>query len=321
MKAIVFTKYGSPKEVLELKDMEKPSPKDNEVLVKIFASSICWADNALIKGEPFISRLSSGLFKPKNSRTGVSDIAGKVEAVGNDIKRFKPGDEVFGDVYKYGPGTYAEYISVQENVLALKPVIITYEEAAAVPQYAVVALQGLRDKGQIQPGHKVLIIGASGGIGTFAVQIAKSFGAEVTGVCSTRNLNRVRSIGADYVIDYTQEDFTLREQRYDIVLDIVANRSIPDYTRVLSSEGKYVAVAFNPRALISFTGRKKIIQLSHEARLGDLIYVKELIEAGKVKPIVDNSFRLSEIAEALMYYEKENPFGKVVITIPHDMNN
>jgi NADPH:quinone reductase-like Zn-dependent oxidoreductase len=318
MKAIIFTKYGSPKEVLEIKDVEKPSPKDNEVLVKIYASSICWADNALVKGKPFISRLSSGLFKPKNTRLGISDIAGKIEEVGNYVKQFKPGDEVFGDIYEYGPGTYAEYISVPENVLAYKPVNITFEEAAAVPQYAVVALQGLRDKGQIQSGHKVLINGASGGIGTFAVQIAKSFGAKVTGVCSTRNLNHVRSIGADHVIDYTKEDFTKGEQLYDIILDIVANHPISDYTRVLSSEGKYVAVAFNPRAMISLSGSKKVSQLSHEPRLDDLVYVKELIEAGKVKPIVDKSFQLNEVAEAMLYYEKEHLFGKVVITIAHN---
>jgi NADPH:quinone reductase-like Zn-dependent oxidoreductase len=298
--------------------VKKPSPKDNEVLVKICASSICWADNALVKGKPIISRLSSGILKPKNTRSGVSDIAGQVEAVGNEIKRFKPGDEVFGDIYEYGPGTYAEYISVQENTLAIKPVNISFEEAAAVPQYAVVALQGLRDKGQIQSGHKVLINGASGGIGTFAVQIAKSFGADVTGVCSTRNLDKVYSIGADNVIDYTKEDFTQKEQQYDIILDVVANRTISDYTRVLSPEGKYVAVAFNPRALISFTGRKKVIQLSHEQKLDDLIYVKKLIEAGKVKPIVDKIFPLNEVAEAMLYYEKEHPFGKVVITIGND---
>ena len=318
MKSIVFTKYGSPKEVLQIKDVEKPSPKDNEVLVKIYASSICWADNALIKGEPFISRLSSGLLKPKNTMSGISDIAGQVEAVGSEVKQFMQGDEVFGDIYGYGPGTYAEYISVPEDVLALKPVNISFEEAAAVPQYAVVALQGLRDKGGIKTGHKVLVIGASGGIGTFAVQIAKAFGAEVTGVSSTRNLDKVLSIGADYVIDYTQEDFTQSEKRYDIILDIVANRRISDYTRVLSPEGKYVAVAFNPRALISFSGRNKVSQLSHEPRLDDLIYVKELIEVGKVKPIIDKIFPLSEVADAMQYYENKHPFGKVVITMVHD---
>jgi NADPH:quinone reductase-like Zn-dependent oxidoreductase len=298
--------------------VEKPYPKDNEVLVKICASSICWADNALVKGKPFISRLSSGLLKPKNTRPGVSDIAGQVEIIGKEVKQFKQGDEVFGDIYEYGPGTYSEYISVPEDALALKPVNISFEEAAAVPQYAVVALQGLRDKGGIQSGHKVLINGASGGIGTFAVQIAKFFGAEVTGVCSTRNLDKVYSIGADQVIDYAKEDFTQSEKRYDIILDIVANRSISDYTRVLSSEGKYVAVAFNPRALISFTGGKKVIQLSHEPKLDDLIYIKELIEADRVKPIVDKIFPLNEVAEAMQYYENEHPFGKVVITMKHD---
>jgi NADPH:quinone reductase-like Zn-dependent oxidoreductase len=217
VKAIFYTKYGPPEDVLELKEVEKPTPKDNEVLVKIYASSINAGDLFLVRGKPFVARLSSGLLKPKYTIPG-GDIAGQVEAVGRNVRQFQPGDEVFGDIGHCGFGAYAEYVSVPENALALKPVNTTYEEAAAVPQYALVALQGLRDKGQIQPEQKVLINGASGGIGTFAVQIAKSFGAEVTGVCSTRNLDMVRSIGADHVIDYTQEDFTKSEQRYDLIL-------------------------------------------------------------------------------------------------------
>ena len=314
MKAIVYEKYGPPEDVLVLKEIEKPTPKDNEVLIKICATSVCWADNALVRGKPFMVRLSSGLLKPKHTIPGI-DIAGQVEAVGRNVKQFQPGDEIFGDIGDYGFGAYAEYVSVPENALALKPDNITYEEAAAVPQYAVVALQGLRHKGQIQHGQKVLINGASGGIGTFAVQIAKSFGAEVTGVCSTRNLDVVRSIGADHVIDYTQEDFTQKEQRYDLILDIVANLSISDYKRALTPKGNYVAVAFNVRALISLTGSKRVSQLSHEPNVEDLVFMKELIEAGKVVPVIDRRYPLSEVAEAFRYYGEGHPRGKVVITM------
>ena len=317
MKAIVYEKYGPP-EVLQLKEVEKPTPKDDEVLVKIYASSVCWADEALVRGKPFIARLSSGLLKPKHTIPGI-DIAGQVEAVGRNVKQFQPDAEVFGDIGACGFGAYAEYVSVPENALAPKPANLTFEEAAAVPQYALVALQGLRDKGQIQHGQKVLINGASGGVGTFAVQIAKSFGAEVTGVCSTRNLDMVRSIGADHVIDYTQEDFTQKEQGYDLILDIVANRSISDYTRALSPEGNYVAVAFKPSAMFGrATEGKKVSQLSHKPNVEDLLYMKELIEAGKVVPVIDRRYPLSEVAEAIRYYGEEHPSGKVVITVEHD---
>ena len=322
MKAIVIEKYGPPEDVLELKEVKKPTPKDNEVLIKIFAASICWADNAFIRGKPFMVRLSGGFLKPKHTILGV-DIAGKVEAVGRNVKLFQQGDEIFGDLGASGFGAFAEYVSVSENVLALKPKNVTFEEAAAVPQYALGALQGLRDKGQIQQGQKVLINGASGGVGTFAVQIAKSFGAEVTGVCSTRNLNLLRSIGADHVIDYTQEDFTQNKQRYDLILDIVANRSIFDYTRALNANGTYVAVAFKSSALllgplISITGNKRVSQLSHKPNVEDLIFVKELIEAGKVSPVIDRRFPLNEVADAVRYFGEGHPSGKVVITVEHD---
>ncbi len=319
MKAIVYTKYGPPSEVLELKEVEKPVPKDNEVLVKIFAASINDGDKSMIKGSPFFVRLmGTGLFKPKNTIPG-GDIAGQVEAVGGNVERFQPGDEVFGDIGGIGHGAFAEYVSVPENVLALKPVNLTYEEAAAFPQYALVALQGLRDNGQIKPGHKVLINGASGGVGTFAVQIAKSYGAEVTGVCSTKNLALVRSLGADHVIDYTQEDFTQKERRYDLILDSVANRSISDYTRALTPEGRYVAVAFNVRALISMSG-SKVSQMSHKPNVEDLVYMRELIEAGKVVPVIARRFPLSGIGEAFRYFEEEHPQGKVVITVEQSEN-
>ncbi|GAH52575.1 unnamed protein product, partial [marine sediment metagenome] len=216
MKAIVYTKYGPP-EILELKEVEKPTPKDNEVLIRVHAASVNYSDWAFVRGKPFFIRMYQGLLKPKNTILG-ADVAGRVEAVGRNVRQFQPGDEVFGDLSECGFGTFAEYVCVPENALGLKPANISFEEAAAVPQAAVVALQGIHDKGKIQSGQKVLINGASGGIGTFAVQIAKSFGAEVTGVCSTRNLDMVRSIGADQVIDYTQEDFTQNEQRYDLIL-------------------------------------------------------------------------------------------------------
>jgi len=318
LKAIVYEKYGSP-DVLQLKEVEKPSPKDNEVLVKIYASSINDGDDSLVKGSPFIARLSSGLLKPKYTIPG-GDMAGIVEAVGRNVAQFKPGDEVFGDLGASGFGTYAEFVSVPENVLALKPVNMSFEEAAAVPQYAVVALQGLRDNGQIQQGKKVLINGASGGVGTFAVQIAKSYGAEVTGVCSTKNTELVRSLGADHVIDYTKEEFTQKEQRYDLILDNVANRPISDYTRALTPDGCYVSVKFNASALIlgpliSMTGGKKVSQFIHKPNVKDLVYIKELLEAGKVVPVIGRRYLLSEVAEAFREYGESHPSGKIVITV------
>jgi NADPH:quinone reductase-like Zn-dependent oxidoreductase len=324
MKAIVYEKYGPPDIVLQLKEVEKPTPKDNEVLVKVHAASVNYSDWSFVRGDPFISRMFTGLLKPKNTILG-TDIAGQVEAIGRNVKRFQPGDEVYGEIFECGMGGFAEYVSVTENVLAPKPTNMTFEEAAAVPQAAIVGLQGLRDKGQIQHGQKVLINGASGGNGTFAVQIAKSFGAEVTGVCSTRNVELVRSIGADHVIDYTQEDFTKSEQRYDLILDIVANRSISDYMRALSPNGNYVAVAFNPvtiflGSLISMTGSKKMVSLTttEKTKVKDLVYMKELIEAGKVVPVIDRSYPLSEVAEAIRYYGERHTRGKVVITVANN---
>jgi NADPH:quinone reductase-like Zn-dependent oxidoreductase len=322
MKAAVFTKYGPPKDVLKVKEIEKPTPKDNELLIKINAAAICWADRAIITGKPFIARLSSGLLKPKHTIPGI-EIAGQVEKVGKNMTQFHLGDEIFADLSECGFGAFAEYVSVPENALALKPVNITYQEAAAVPQYSLVALQGLRDKGKIQSGQKVLINGASGGVGTFAVQIAKAFGAEVTGVCSARNLELVRSIGADHVIDYTKKDFTKKEQRYDLILDIAANHSVSEYMHVLNSNGNYVAVAFKSSALflgplISMTKSKNVSQLSHKPNVKDLLFMKELIEAGKVVPVIDRTYPLNEIAEALQYYGEGHPSGKVVINMDHN---
>ena len=289
MKAIVYYSYGSP-DVLELEEIQKPIPSDDEVLIQVHAASVNAPDWRSLRADPFFMRLTDGFLKPKNTMLG-NDFAGRIEAVGRNVKQFQPGDEVFGDLYDCGLGAFAEYKSMpEEGALALKPASLTFEEAAAVPSAAVTALQGLRDKGQIQPGQKVLINGASGGIGTFAVQIAKSFGAEVTGVCSTRNVDMVRSIGADQVIDYTQEDFTRSGQHYDLILDIVANCSISDYMRALNPKGNYVAVAFNPSSLflgslISKTEGKKVGSLSHKPNDKDLVFMKELLEAGKVVPL------------------------------------
>lgn len=322
MKAIVYTEYGSP-DVLHLVDVEKPAPKDNEVLVKILAAAVTVGDLIFVKGDPFLARLGSGLFKPKHQIPG-KEMAGRVEAVGGNVTQFKPGDEVFGDLYVCGLGAFAEYVCVPENAIALKPVNMSFEEAAAVAESAIVALQGLRDKGKIQPGQKVLINGASGGVGSFAVQIAKSFGAEVTAVCSTRNLAMARSIGADHVIDYTQEDFTQNGQRYDLILAANGYHPISDYKRALSPNGSYVMTGGSMAQLsqamflgpwISMTGSKKMGNLSLKPNKSDLVFMKNLLEAGKVKPVIDRRYPLSEVPAALRYLEEGHAQGKVVITV------
>ena len=316
MKAIVQTQYGPP-DVLLLKDVVKPTPKEDEVLIEVQAASVNYSDWVYVRGKPFVARLmGSGLLKPKNMLLG-ADVAGRVEAVGRNIKQFRPGDEVFGDLSVCGWGGFAEYVSVPENALALKPANLTFEEAAAVPQAAVVALQGLRDEGQIEPGQKVLINGASGGIGTFAVQIAKFFGAEVTGVCSTRNLDVVRSIGADQVIDYTQEDFTKSGQRYDLILDIKAYRSISDYDRVLNPKGIYVLAGGSVARILqaSMTGNERMVNFQVRPNQKDLDFMTKLLEAGKVVPVIDRRYPLSDIAEAVRYYGEGHARGKVVITM------
>ena len=323
MKAIVYTEYGPP-DVLKLEEVPKPAPSDDEVLVQVHAAAVNYGDWAFLRGKPFVVRLmSGGLLKPKHTILG-ADIAGRVEAVGGNVKQFRPGDEVFGDISACGFGGFAEYVSVPENALALKPANISFEEAAAVPMAGVVALQGLRDQGEIQAGQKVLIVGASGGNGTFAVQIAKSFGAKVTGVCSTRNVDLVRSIGADQVIDYTREDFTTSGQRYDLILATGGYRSILDYRRALSPEGTYVMVggamaqvyeAMILGPFISMTGSKKMGNLAAMPNQEDLVFMKELLEAGKVVPVIDRRYPLSEVAEALRYYGEGHSQGKVVVTV------
>ncbi|MBL7082675.1 MAG: NAD(P)-dependent alcohol dehydrogenase [Candidatus Aminicenantes bacterium] len=324
MKAVVYQKYGSP-DVLELKEVEKPTPKDNEVLIKVHAASVNDWDWGLLRGKPFMNRLFFGLLKPKIKTIG-GDIAGRIEAVGRNVKKFQPGDEVFGDLSGCGFGGFAEYVCARENALVLKPASMTFEEVAAVPQAAVLALQGLRDKRQIQPGKKVLINGAGGGAGTFAVQIAKSLGAEVTGVDSTSKLDMMRSIGADQVIDFTQEDFTKNEQRYDFILDFAAHHSIFDYKRALSPKGIYIMVGGSSARifqtiflgpLISMTGSKKMGILAHKPNKG-LDFMKELFEAGKVVPVIDRRYPLSEVPEALRYFGEGHARGKVVITVEHN---
>lgn len=326
MKAIVYYNYGSP-DVLKLEEVEKPIPKDDEVLIRIHAASVNAYDWHLLKADPFLVRLMGGGFlKPKNKILG-ADIAGQVEAVGRNVKRFQPGDDVFGDLSGCDNGSFAEYACAPENRLALKPASMTFEKAAAIPMAAVTALQGLRDEGQIQPGQKVLINGASGGVGTFAVQIAKSFGAEVTAVCSSRNLDMARSIGADHVIDYTKEDFTQNEQRYDLILAANGYHPILDYKRALSPKGKYVMAGgsmsqmFQAMLLgpwISMTGSKKMGGVAAAPNQKDLVLIKELFEAGKVTPVIDRCYPLSETAEAIRYLDAGHARGKVVITLEHN---
>jgi len=324
MKAIVCTEYGSP-DVLQLKEVEKPTPKDNEALVRVHAASLNAADVESLRGV-FVVRIV-GPTKPRYKILG-SDIAGRVEAVGRNVKQFQPGDEIFVDLSVCGFGAFAEYVCVPENALMLKPASITFEEAATLPQAAVLALQGLRDKRQIQPGQKVLIDGAGGGVGTFAIQLAKSFGAEVTGVDSTMKLDMMRSIGAEQVIDYTQEDFTKSGQRYDLILDVVAYRSVFDYKRALSPKGICVLVGGSTARvfqavflglLISMIGSKKIgINIGKPNKKEDLVFLKELLEAGKVVPVIDRRYPLSEVPEALRYLEEGHAQGKVVITLVHN---
>jgi NADPH:quinone reductase-like Zn-dependent oxidoreductase len=316
MKAIVQNAYGSP-DVFELKEIDKPVVKDDEVLVRVHAAALHAGDYFAMRGVPVGVRMVTGWPKPKNYVPGF-DVAGHVEAVGKNVTRFQPGDEVFGACN----GTCAEYACAGEDKFVLKPANLTFEQAAAIPTSAVTALRGLRDAGKVQPGQKVLINGASGGVGTFAVQIAKSFGAEVTGVCSTRNVDMVRSIGADHVIDYTQEDFTQSGQRYDLILDNVGNHSFSDCKRALTPQGTlipntghagigYVVKALVLSLFVRQQGRPFIATPTHE----DLVILKELIEAGKVTPVIDRAYPLNETPEAFRYLDKGHARGKVVITM------
>ena len=324
MKAIVYTKYGSP-DVLQLQEVAKPSPKDDEVLIRIYAASINSRDWRLMRANPFFIRLVPGGFlQPKNKILG-ADVAGRVEAIGSNVMLFKPGDEVFGYLPSAtGRGTFTEYVCANENAITLKPANLTFEQAAAVPLAAMTALQGLRDNGNIQPGQKVLINGASGGLGTFAEQIAKAFGAEVTAVCSTRNLEMMRSLGADHVIDYKVENFTRNGQRYDLILAANGYHPISDYLHALKPEGTYVVAGGSMFQLFqaalqgrrtSKTGSRKAYVVSLVQSQKDLVFMKELLESGKVVPVIDGCYPLRQTVEAFRYYEKEHPRGKVVITM------
>jgi len=326
MQAVIYTKYGSP-DVLQLKEVEKPIPKEDEVLIKVHAASINSWDWDMLTGRPLEYRLLSGLLKPTKTKILGCDIAGRIEAVGRNVKRFHPGDDVFGDLCEGFWGGFAEYVCAREKELTLKPSSMTYEEAAATPQAGLLALQGLCDKREIKPGQRILINGAGGGVGTFAIQMAKSFGAEVTGVDSTGKLDMMSSLGADHVIDYTQEDFTKNGKRYDLILDVKTDRSIFDYLRALSSNGIYVTVGGRSARilqlvvlgpLISVTGSKKLSLIMHKPNKY-LNILNELIESGKVKPVIDRCFTLSETAEAFQYFGEGHFKGKIVITVEHNI--
>ena len=319
MKAIVYTKYGGP-EVLLLEEVEKPLPKDDEVLIKVHAVSINDWDLGLLHGD-FINRMLNGLRKPKRTILG-SDVAGRIEAVGKNIKRFKIGDEVYGDLSGQWGG-FAEYVCAPEKALALKPAVMSFEEAASIPQAAMLAVQGLIDKGKIHAGQKLLINGAGGGVGTFGVQIAKLYGIEITGVDSAVKLDILRSIGFDHVIDYTREDFTKNGQRYDLILDAKTNRSMFDYARALTPNGVYVTVGGSISRLLQalFLGPlismiyKKHIRIVSLKTNKDLIFMNELFESGKVKPVIDGRYKLDEFYEAFRIFDKAEHKGKVVITM------
>ena len=323
LKAIVFTKYGTP-DVLELKEIDKPIPKEDEVLVKVYAVSINDWDIGLLQGGDIINRLINGLFKPKIQILG-SDIAGRIEAVGKNVKKFQPGDEVYGDL-SGSWGGFAEYVCALENKLTLKPAGMSFEEAASIPQAAMLAIQGLLDKGQIQSGQKLLINGAGGGVGTFAIQIAKLFGVEVTGVDSLEKLAMMRSMGYDHVINYKHVDFTKNGQRYDLILDVKTNRSVFDYTRALNRNGIYVIVGGSLVRLlqalflgpwISIISKKKICFVALKSNK-DLESMNELFEAGKVKPIIDGHYQIDEVPKAMRLFSEGTHKGKVVITVENN---
>ncbi len=322
MKAIVCTKYGSP-DVLQFQEVDTPAPKDDEVLIRVHAASVNSRDLRRMRANPpFIRLMKGGLLRPSQPILG-ADMAGHVETVGASVRQFKPGDAVFGYLSRYGGKTLAEYVCAGEDEIALKPANLSFEQAAAAPLAAITALQGLRDKGNIQPGQRVAIQGASGGVGTFAVQIAKAFGAEVTGVCSTKNLDMVRALGADYVVDYTQEDFTRNGRQYDLILAVNGAHPIRDYLRALTPAGTLVIVGGAMSQLFQAglrgrrnaqSGGQKVTILTLVDGRKDLGLVKEFLEAGKLMPVIDACYPLSETADAFRYFEEVHAQGKVVIT-------
>lgn len=326
MKAIVYHEYGSP-DVLKLDEVEKPTPKEDEVLIKVHAAAANAADWRLMRADPFPIRFGLGLFKPKNGRVG-ADVAGQIEAVGSQVTQFRPGDLVYSDLSGDGFGTFAEYVCASEDVVALKPNNLTCEQAAGVPMAAVTALQGLRDMGEIEQGQTVLINGASGGVGTFAVQIAKSFGAEVTAVCSTSKLEQARLLGADHVIDYTKEDFAENGQQYDLIFAANGHRPIDDYIQSLTPTGTYVvaggsmsqlfqAVALGP--FKSKKGGKTVRTFTAKPKQADLQFMATLLETGKVTPVIDRTYPLEQAADAMRYLEAGRAKGKIVVTVEHEI--
>jgi NADPH:quinone reductase-like Zn-dependent oxidoreductase len=337
MKAALCNRYGPP-EVIQIAEVDKPVPSDHEVLIRVRAASVNPLDLGSIKGRPYMVRLMTGLRKPKNNRPGV-DVSGRVEAVGENVNQFRPGDDVLGvcindpqargvEVWNHRQGAFAEYVCAPESTLVLKPKNISFEQAASIPVAAFTSLQGLRDKGHVQAGYQVLINGAAGGVGTFAVQIAKSFGAEVSGVCSSGNTDMVRSIGADQVIDYTREDFTKGGQRYDLIFDCVGNHSLSGLRSALKPRGKLIMVGeLTGRGIVGIMGRliaafmvswfsdRKLVLCFARPNKEDLATVRDLVAAGKVKPVIDRCYALHEVAEAIRYLERKHARGKVVIVL------
>jgi NADPH:quinone reductase-like Zn-dependent oxidoreductase len=317
MRAFIYEKYGPP-ETLRMAEVDKPAPNAGEVLVKVLAASVNAADWHVLRGKPLFSRATLGLLRPKHRILGV-DIAGQVEAVGSGVTRFKPGDEVYANLLDHGYGGFAEYVAVPLDVVSLKPASLSFEEAAAVPMAAVTALQGLRHHGELQPAQQVLINGATGGVGSFAVQLAKASGTEVTAVTSTGNLDLVRSLGADHVVDYATTDFTRSGRRYDLILDTVGNRSVPDLRRALAPGGKAAVTGFTSmrRLLgVSLRGGKDIAQVQAHVTTEDLELLSELIAAGKLRPQIDRRYPFADIPAAIAYLEQGHAKAKVVVAMP-----
>ena len=326
MKAIVRDTYGSP-DVLELTDIDKPEPADDEVLLRVHAASVNPADWHILRGAPYIARMQFGLRKPKDRVLGC-DVAGHIEAVGKNVTMLQPGEEVFGSPFMHGLGAFAEWVCISEDLLAPKPAALSFEQVAAVPLAALTALQGLRDQGRIEPGHKVLIIGASGGVGTFAVQIAKAFGANVTGVCSTRNVEMVRALGADHVIDYTQEDFTQSGQKYDLIFQLAGTLSPSECRSALTSNGNLVLSSGESEGrwigpvdrvikgfVLSPFVSQKMASFTVKPNREDLQLLKQFIEDGTLTPEIDRTYPLAQVPEAIRYLEEGHARGKVVITL------
>ena len=317
LKAFVSNKYESP-DILEVQDVETPVCHDNHVLVKVHASSINYGNIVLLRGKPFVTRFAFGMTKPKYKIPG-GDIAGIVEMIGNKVTQFKIGDEVFGDLSSSGWGGFAEYVAVPENAIALKPKNISFEEAAALPMASTTALQALRNKGAIQEGQKVLIYGASGGVGSFAVQIAKALGANVTAVCSTRNVDIIKSLGADHVIDYKKETIFEKDTTYDLIVAVNGYQPISAYLGALKSKGKFILVGGSPKqmfeAMIRSIGNKKINIFMQTPKQEDLNFIKELVENNQLTAVIDQRFSFEQLPNAINYFEEGHAQGKVVVTI------